>query len=156
MLKQLARLSVEADGRYATALELQFLKDYLQSLELRVSAYEKIQAAEQEIISKVEAEIRATDPSLFRKGSRDMTPTCRRDRVDVLRYSAAALLSNDLDRLREGFLLWYQTIVRTFKDERAAGLTYKVMQEIVKDYLTPQEAALLCPILELNYILLGK
>jgi len=110
MLKQLARLSVEADGRYASAKELQFLKDYLQSLDQHVSAYEKIQAAEAEIISKVEESIRATDPHLFHKGSRDVTPTCKRDRVDVLRYSAAALLSNDLDRLREGLLLWYQTI----------------------------------------------
>lgn len=156
MLKQLARLSVEADGRYATTDELQFLKDYVQSLELRVSAYEKIQSAEEEIISKVEEEIRATDPSLFRKGSRDMTMTCKRDRVHILRNSAAALLSNDLDRLREGLLIWYQTIVRSFQDQRPAGVTYQVMQKIVKQYLTPQEAALFDPILELNHILLGK
>ena len=155
MLKQLARLSIEADGRYATTQELQFLKDYLESLELRVSAYQKIQAAEAEIVSKVEAQMRAINPNLFSKGSRDFTPTCNRDRVYVLRYSAAALLLNDIDRLREGLLLWYKTIIRTFKDEEAAGLTYQVMQEVVKEYLTPQEAALLQPMLVLNQMLLS-
>ena len=50
MLNQLSRLSVEADGRYATTEELQFLKDYIQSLDLRLSAYEKISAAQTEIV----------------------------------------------------------------------------------------------------------
>lgn len=155
MFKQLARLSVEADGRYATSEELRFVKDYLQSLDQRVSAYNKIQAAEEEIINKVEEQIRERDSSLFCKGSRDVTSICRRDRVYVLRYSAATLLSNDLERLRENLLIWYQTIVRAFKDEQTAGVTYQVMQEIVKQYLTPQEVALFSPILELDRILLG-
>lgn len=156
MLNQLARLSVEADGRYASSEELQFLKDYIESLDLRVSAYKKIQAAEAEIISQVEAQIQATNANLFRKGNRDVTSICKRDRIDILRYSAAALLSNDLDHLRESLLLWYQTIVRAFQNERASYVTYQVMQEVVQKYLTPQEVALFSPILGLNQIILGK
>lgn len=156
MLNQLARLSVEADGRYATTEELQFLRDYIQSLDHRLSAYKKIQAAETEIISQVDMKVQATNPNLFRKGNRDVTPTCKRDRIDVLRYSAAALLSSDLDCLRESFLLWYQTIISAFQDERASALTYQVMQEVVKQYLTPQEAALFSPIMGLNQVILGK
>ena len=52
MLSQLARLTVEADGRYATSEELQFLKDYIESLDSRVSAYQKIQAAEAEVLAE--------------------------------------------------------------------------------------------------------
>ena len=59
MLNQLSRLSVEADGRYATSEELQFLKDYIQSLDLRLSAYEKISAAQTEIVDLVETQVRA-------------------------------------------------------------------------------------------------
>lgn len=156
MLNQLARLSVEADGRYASSEELQFLKDYIQSLDLRLSAYVKIQAAQAEIVNQVETQVRATNPNLFKKGNRDVTPTCKRDRFDVLRYSTAALLSNDLDHLRESFLLWYRTIIHAFQDEQAAHVTYQVMQEVVKKYLTPQEAALLSPIMGLNQVILGK
>lgn len=156
MLSQLARLSVEADGRYATAEELQFLKDYIHSLDRRVSAYEKIQAAETEIIAQVEQKMQANYPNLFLKGKRNVAATCKRDRIDVLRYSAAALLSNDLDCLREGFLLWYQTIIRAFGDERASKVTYQIMQEVAKQYLTSEEAALFAPIMGLNQVILGK
>lgn len=156
MLNQLARLSVEADGRYASSEELQFLKDYIESFDLRVSAYLKISAAEAEIVHQVETQVHKTHPNLFRKGNRDVTSTCKRDRFDVLRYSAAALLSNDLDHLRESFLLWYRTIIHAFGDEQAAHVTYQVMQEVVKKYLTPQEAALLSPIMGLNQVILGK
>jgi hypothetical protein len=156
MLRQLARLSVEADGRYATPEELQFLKDYLQSLEMRVSAYEKIQSAEEKIIYLVEAKKRSLNANLFQLSSQDVTQVCRRDLVNVLRYAAAALLINDFDRLRDGILLWCQTIVRTFKYKRYAEVTYQVIQDVVKQHLTPEEAALFYPFLELNHIILSK
>lgn len=156
MLNQLSRLSVEADGRYATREELQFLKDYIQSLDLRLGAYEKISAAHTEIVNSVETQVRATNPDLFRKGTRDVTATCKRDRFDVLRYSAAAVLSNDLDCLRESFLLWYRTIIRVFQDQQAAAVSYQVMLEVLKKHLTPQEAALISPVMGLNQVILGK
>ena len=156
MLKQLARLSNETEGRYASSGELQFIKDYIDSVDTRISAYEKMQLAEAEIISKV-AEIRsAAEPDLFAKVSQvDGTTACRRDFTRILRHSAAALLFDDHDRMPENFLLWYKTIVRTFKYDRAAGITYKVMQEVAQEYLTPQESALLNPILHLNQVVLG-
>ena len=42
MFKQLTRLSIDADGRYATDDELKFLDDYLATVETRVSTYETI------------------------------------------------------------------------------------------------------------------
>lgn len=156
MLKQLARLSNESEGRYASSAELQFIKDYLESVDTRISAYEKIQVASAEIVSKV-AEIRsAAEPELFAKVSQvDGTTVCRRDFTNILRHSAAALLFDDRDRMPENFLLWYKTIVRTFHYDRAAGVTYKLIQEIAQDYLTPTESALFNPILQLNQVVLG-
>lgn len=154
MLTQLSRLSVEADGRYATAQELQFLKDYLESFELRVSAYEKIRDAEAEIIYLVEAKKQSLNPNLFKLGSQDVTEICRRDMVNILRHAAAALLVNDLDHLRSSLLLWCRTIVHAFKYKSYTEVTYKVLQDVVEQYLTPQEAALFRPILELNRIVL--
>lgn len=156
MLSQLARLSVEADGRYATSEELQFLTDYIESLEPRISAYQKIQAAETEILDRVEAKMQDANPNVFYKGNRDVKATCQRDRIHVLRKSAATILSSDLDRQRESFLLWYQTIIRAFQDEKAAGICYQIMQEVVKQYLTSEEAAMVSPILGLNQVILGK
>lgn len=156
MLKQLARLSNETEGRYASSAELQFIKDYVNSLDTRISAYEKIQLVEVEIVSKV-AELRSkAEPELFAKTSQvDGTSVCRRDFTNILRHSAAALLFDDRDRMPENFLLWYKTIVRTFSYDRAAGVTYQVVQDVVQEYLTPQESALFDPILQLNQVVLG-
>lgn len=157
MLKQLARLSVEADGRYATATELQFLRDYLDSVDKRISAYEKIQSMEAEIVTKIDQTRRAAEPELFAKTSQvDGTLVCKRDFTNILRYSLAALLFDDCDRVPDNYLLWYKTIVRTYKYDRAAGVTYKVVQDVIKEYLTPQESALFNPILELNQVVLGQ
>lgn len=150
MFTQLTRLSIEADGRYATAEELKFLKDYLQSFEKRLSAYQKIQAAQEKIIKEVAIKMQAIDPEIFQKGKQDVSQICQRDREMVLKYSTAALLSNDLERLQDGLLYWLQTIVRAFSNQKAAEITYQVMAEVIRKYLTPEEAALLEPIFELN------
>jgi hypothetical protein len=155
MLTQLSRLSIEADGRYAKAEELQFLKGYFQSLEQRVSAYEKIRAAEELIIRQVEAKMRALDRDIFLNTAGDFTETWKRDIVQLLRYAAAALLCNEHDHLREGLLLWHNTIAKSYQFDHTCKTTFTVMPEVVKQYLTPQEAALFCPILELNHIILG-
>ncbi|MGB3264529.1 MAG: phycobilisome protein [Microcoleus sp.] len=156
MLSQLARLSTEADGRYATADELQFLKDYFQSLNHRMSAYKKIQAAEKEIIRQVESEMQSLDPSLFRRGSQDVTAKWRIDALRVLRHSAAALLINDTERLRDRLLLWFQTILGAFQARNSSGVTYDVMKKVLKKYLTAEEVSLFFPILDINRTVLGK
>lgn len=156
MLSQLARLSTEADGRYATTDELQFLKDYFQSLNHRMSAYKKIQASEKEIMRQVEAQMQSLDPSLFRRGSQDLTEKCRGDIVHVLRHSAAALLINDTERLRDRLLLWLQNILGAVHGRNSSTLTYDVMKKVLKQYLTAEEASLFFPILDMNRTLLGK
>ena len=155
MLKQLDRLNMEADGRYATDQELQFLKNYLQSVDQRISSYEKIRDAEEEIMDRVEAKMRSIDPKLFFRGSQDLTAVCKRDRKITLRFSAAAMLIDDLDRLREGYLLWQRTIMHAFKDERPTQVYYEVLPEIIRQHLTPEEAELIMPFLQLNQSILS-
>lgn len=156
MLSQLARLSTEADGRYASAEELQFLKDYLQSLNHRISAYKKIQASETEIMQQVEAQMQSLDPNLFRRGTQDVTQKCRGDIVQVLRHSAAAMLIDDNERLRDRLLLWLQTILGAVQVRNTATVTYDVMKKVLKQYLTVEERNLFFPILDNNRTLLGK
>ena len=155
MLTQLTRLSTEADGRYAKLEEMQFLKSYFQSLDKRMSAYEKIRNSEVEIIDQTEAKMRTLDPSLFINAAGDFTQTWKKDIVQLLRYAAAALLFNDPDRLKEGLLLWHTTIAKSYKFDRTCKTTFEVMPGVVKQYLTTEEAALFCPLLELNHIILG-
>jgi hypothetical protein len=156
MLKQLAHLSVEADGRYATAKELQFLKDYMDSVDQRMSAYEKIRDAEAEIIQQIEAEKQAVDPKLFWMGNRDITDICRRDMTNILRLSAAAVLLNDLDRLRDAVLLWYRTIVRSYNYPQYADVTYPIVREVVQQHLSTEESRVMLPALQLDHSILAS
>ncbi|MBE9029995.1 allophycocyanin [filamentous cyanobacterium LEGE 11480] len=155
MLSQLARLSVEADGRYATASELQFLKDYLATADQRMSAYEKIRDNEVQIMIDMETQSRLADANVFQKGERDVTQVCRRDRKQLLQCSAAAMLIDDLDRLRDGLLLWQSTIVRALKDEQASQVVCRVLPHVMQAHLTEAEAELMKPVLRLNQALLN-
>lgn len=155
MLSQLKNLSLETDGRYATDAELAFLKSYLQSARQRISAYEKIRDAEDAIMDQADAKLMDIDSQVFQKGSKDYKETCHRDRKNTLRYAATAMLFNDLDRLRDGLLLWQRTIVHAVKDEHASTLTWQEMPEILRAHLTLEEADLMMPALHLNQALLN-
>ncbi|MEP0916704.1 phycobilisome protein [Leptolyngbya sp. DQ-M1] len=155
MLSQIQRLTQETEGRYATDEELRFLIEYARSYELRVQTYQKLQACEAVIIQQVQAKMRAIDPMLFRQGNEDLTNKWKRDTVRVLRYSAATMLIDDPESMRERFLFWFQTMMRAFNAQKSCGVTYTVMQDVIKQVLTVNEANLILPILELNRRMLG-
>jgi hypothetical protein len=157
MLTQLARLSLEFDSRYASDRDLQFIQDYLESVDLRIRTYEKIRDREAEILPEVEAKMRTLNQNnqLFVMGDHEIE-ICRRDRKNAVRYSSAAMLIDDLDRLREGILIWVQTIVRAIGWKRYVQNHYPVIQEVIKQYLTPEEADLIMPALQLDHTILGS
>ncbi len=155
MLSQIQRLTLETEGRYATDEELEFLADYARSFSLRVQTYQKIQECEATIVQQVQTKMRSTDPTLFRNGNEDITTKWKRDTLRVLRYAAAAMLIDDPETLRERFLFWFQTIMRAFGAQRSCNVTYTVMQEVVKHHLSPQQASLFLPILEVTRRMMG-
>jgi Phycobilisome protein len=154
MLTQLSRLSVEADGRYAKTEELQFFKSYYQSLDDRLRTYEKVRAAAEEIVTTTEAEMRNLDPTIFMGASGDYSERWRKDITNQIRYAAAAMLFNEHEYLKQGFLIWFKTIVNSYKFEKTCKLTFKVMPEVVKKILSAEEAALFCQILGIHQIVL--
>ncbi|MEN9228168.1 MAG: hypothetical protein Q6L50_10850 [Gloeomargarita sp. GMQP_bins_120] len=156
MWTQLQQLTLKADGRYLTPEEWQPVQTYLGQLRHRLSAYSKIQAAAEAILQEVERRLLQQSPRFFYKGQRDMSALCRRDRADVLRYIGATLLTGDLTAYKQRLLCWLQTIARSFQDQTAARQTYTVLGEVLKEKLTPQEFALVRPIVELTAEMLGE
>lgn len=153
MLSQLKKLSSATDGRYATDDELKFVDDYAHSFYLRVQTYQRLQLAEGLIVQQVLAKVRKLDPDSFQREHLEMK--WKRDTIRVLRYSAVALLLDDTNTLRDRLLYWFRTIMKAFGAQRNCAVTYQVMQEVVQQYLTPTQANLFCPILELNRQILG-
>lgn len=155
MLSQLHQLSYETDGRYATDDELQVLEEITRSFAFRVETYGQLQALEGQIIEQVYTLLRSREPSLFVINRVDVSAKWRRDTIRVLRYSAIAMLLNDPDTLRERLLFWMRTIMQAFEAERSCNITYRVMQDVIRQKLPVRQANLICPILELNRQILG-
>lgn len=155
MLTQLGRVSLEADGRFATETELQFLKDYLESADHRISAYEKIRDTEDQIMDQIEEQAFAQNARVFFKGMRDMYETCRRDRKQILKSLAAAMLVSDLDYLRDSTLLWSRTLIKAFQTQQPSQVTYQIMPAVVKQHLTEEEMQQVMPALQLSQALLS-
>lgn len=155
MLSQLNRLQSQTDGRYASDAELQFVQDYLQTARLRFVTYQKIKLAESKIVQDVYDCLISANPTLLKRGNEDLSLKWKRDTLRVLRFSATAMLMNDPAWLRERLLLWLETIMRAFGAQQSCEATYSAMQDVVRLHLSPEEAALFCPILALNQSILG-
>lgn len=153
MLSQLKKLSNVTDGRYATDDELKFMDDYARSFYLRIQTYQRLQIAEAMIIQQVLSKVKKLDPASFQQEHIEMK--WKRDTIRVLRYSAIALLLDDPLTLQERLLYWFRTVMKAFGTQKNCAITYQVMQEVVQQYLTPTQANLFCPILELNRQILG-
>lgn len=156
MLKAFKDIADKSEGRYATDDELQFVVDYVNSYALRRSTYQKIQHIEQAFVERVYQKLVASHPTLLKTGKQDLTAKWKQDTLRVLRYSAIALLLDDAEIHQERFLQWFRTIMRAFGAQRSCHVTYTLMQDVAKQALSPAEAALLCPILELNRVALGS
>ncbi|MBE7383949.1 MAG: phycobilisome protein [Leptolyngbya sp. SIO1E4] len=156
MLQQLEQLCVNTEGRYATDAELMFFQDYLKTARLRFSLYQKIQKLEPKLVQAVLMQLKQAHPDLLVAGGVDMTAKWQRDTIRVLRYAAITLLTDDPDVFKDRMLIWFQTIMKSFKAERSCQETYKVMQAVVKQALTPEEAELFCPFLEMSRTILGN
>jgi hypothetical protein len=156
MFVELQRLSVEADARYASDDELDFINSYIQSFSIRRQTYLKLQALESEIIEQVYTKLRSLDPTLLQNGSEDISDKWKRDTLKVMRYVALTVLIDDPEYLKSQFLIWFQTVMQAFNAEGSCNATYDIMQQVVKQVLEPQEAALVNPVLELNKSLLGR
>lgn len=156
MLTNVNALIQATDGRYASDQELMFFQTYLSTVGTRLRAYQKIQAAEQQIVAQVITRLKAQRPNLFQVGGQDLAAKWQRDTVRVLRYSAIALLLDDPERFKETLLSWFQTVMRAFGAQESCDLTYAAMQTVMPQVLNTEELKLFLPILELSQITLGR
>lgn len=155
MLKAFKDLTDQAEGRYATDAELQFIVDYVNSYQLRFETYQKVQSFEKTFVKEAHGQLIAREPDLLQHQKKDLTSKWKQDTLRVLRYSAIALLLDDAELHQERFLYWFQTIMRAFGAQQSCDATYTVMQDVAQKHLSDVESALLCPMLELNRVALG-
>jgi hypothetical protein len=155
MLTQFSRLALESDGRYATAEELQFIKDFIHSTPQRVEAYKAVRDNEAALLDELHNQVKTADGGSLYKGAKDVSNFFRRDQKHMLRVASAAMLFNDLDFLREGLMLWHRTIVKAFGVERPAQVACRVWPGVMGKYLAPEQSQLMSPFVGLIRAILG-
>jgi hypothetical protein len=155
MLTQLSQLALESDGRYASAEELQFLKDYIQTAQQRSQIYKTIRDQEAFLLDELHTQTKTTDGGSLFKGTQDVSNFFKRDQKHILRVASASMLFNDLDFLREGLLLWHRTIIKAFGVERPAQIACQIWPNVMLKYLSTDEYALMSPVVGLIRAILG-
>jgi hypothetical protein len=155
MLTQLSRLALESDGRYATAEELQFLKDYLQSVAQRAQVYKAVRDNEAFLLDELHNQAKTTDGSCLFKGTQEVSNFFKRDQKHILRVASASMLFNDLDFLREGLLLWHRTIIKAFGVERPTQVACQIWPNVMGKYLSTDQFAFMSPVVGLIRAILG-
>ena len=155
MLSQCEQLSQLTEGRYATDSELSFFLNYAESYPKRLGLYKKLQVVDASIVKAVHTRLMADHPQLLQSRNRNISVKWKRDTLRTLRLSAIAILLDDPATLQERYLLWFQTVMAAFKAHKSCDVTYRIMQEVLEDFLDSDEINLLSPILELNRTALG-
>lgn len=159
MLNQLSQLTLQADGRFANQEELSFIRDYIASSETRVSAYRKLRDQRGVIALETEQQILDIDREYFVENGQNFKDKFSRDQDISLRYTAATVLSGDLERLKQSILLWTRTIIQSSKPQKCkqlTGVSHQIKTDVILEKLDPEEHPHVRPILALNQSILGS
>jgi hypothetical protein len=155
MLSKLNQLGTQIDGRYASDSELQFVDNYISSFDKRIAAYQTIKSFEKDIVEAVLTRLQTSHPDILLPKGENLQAKWRQDTYRVLRHSAMTVLVDDPELLKQQFLYWFQTIMQAFGAQQACDVTYRIMQDVVREMLPADIADILCPILEVSREMLG-
>ena len=150
MLSRTQELLRTTEGRYATDAELQFLEDYAKSFPKRLKAYQVLRKQERSLIQAAYKQLRSRHPELFPAGDKEALKKWQRDTLWVIRFSALAMLMDDVDALRDRLMLWFQTIMRAFGVHKTCYLTYSTLKTLAPQLMGAEDGALLAEVLEFH------
>lgn len=89
-------------------------------------------------------------------GNWDVMEICWWDMINVFCCLIIVILFGDLDCLWEGLLIWYQIIVWVYNYIEYVKISYKVIQEIIKEFLELDEVVMVLLVLKLDYIIFSS
>ena len=158
MLKQLSELTIQADGRYASTEELEFLREYIDSAKSRAKAYQHIRELRGDILIQTSLKLQQHDANIFMENGEDHRDKFHRDQDIGLKYAASTILSGDIERLKQTLLLWLRTIIQSSKPlkcRKTTELASQINLKITLDKLDGEYHHFIKPALLLNQTILG-
>jgi Phycobilisome protein len=142
----LDKMIEQADGKYLGSKDVQVLLDYAQSVQLRIETYQAIKKQETELIAMVLEKVHVHPVYLSRYINTE-NGKCLRDMTGSLRYCSTAMLLNDEQFLREEYLIWLETIIRSLKHKDLTLASMEALSAALAERLPQAQYKLMAPFL---------
>ncbi len=142
----LEKMIEQADGKYLGSKDVQVLLDYAQSVELRIETYQAIKEQEAELVAMVLEKVHAHPVYLDRYINTE-NGKCLRDLTGSIRYATTAMLLNDEQFLREEYLIWLETIIRSLKHKDLTLASMEALSGALAERLPQAQYKLMAPFL---------
>ncbi|MCG9892912.1 MAG: phycobilisome protein [Thermosynechococcaceae cyanobacterium MS004] len=140
----LQSLLYAADDHYLSDADLDRFHQDIQSLAERIETYETLRDRELAILQPtadyLSEEFPTADPKLLERSVIHW--------INILRYSAMAMLLNDQAFLSQRILEWMPDLVQAYQLQDIEKTLYRFLQMQLKNSLSPEQLNLLKPYLE--------
>ncbi len=140
---KLKDLIEQAQERYLKSEELGLLENYVHSLPDRLTLYKLLRDREVDILQKVADQI----PNELPKVEESEVERGIKNLLLVLRYCAMGMLLNDENFLKQRLLKWLEQIMSVHDMRRLNEAMYKLLNQALRQELTPSQLALLQPLI---------
>lgn len=143
MHPQIESIFDEAENRYLKPEELGVIGQYVESLPERLEAYSKIRDNEIAVMQAVADQLQ----SEFSSAKVEVLERCIKNALLVLRHCSMGMLLNDFTLIEERLLNWLVQNIQAYNTQQIDTALYKNLNQKLKQVLSPQQFALLQPML---------
>jgi len=143
MIPKIQELINQAQDRYLATDELGLMESYVSSLPDRLKLYKFIRDREIDLLQAVADQVPAEIPNIVEA---DLEMGIK-NLILVLRYCSMAMLLNDENFLKERLLNWLEGIMSMRDTRRLNETLYKLLNQGLRQSLSPNQLALIQPLI---------
>jgi len=143
MTPKIQELISQAQDRYLASDELGLMESYVSSLPDRLKLYKQIRDREINILQAVADQVQTELPSV----TDEELETGIKNLILVMRYSSMAMLLNDENFLKQRLLNWLEGIMSMRDMRRLNETLYKLLNQGLRQQLSPAQLALIQPLI---------
>jgi hypothetical protein len=142
-IPKIQELINQAQDRYLASEELGLMESYISSLPDRLKLYKFIRDREIDILQTVADQVTSELPNVavedLENGIKNL--------ILVVRYCSMAMLLNDESFLKQRLLDWLEGIMSMRDMRRLNETLYKLLNQVMRQQLSPTQLALIQPLI---------
>jgi phage-related protein len=144
MHPELLSLLETAEQRYLEPKEIELYRRHAASLNRRLQTYEMLREQETNIFQAIADRLVKALPN----ESQENLERCLKYWLLIVRYSATAMLINDLSYLQNRLQDWVKGLLETYETYQIDVQVYDLLMQELKNYLSQDDVRLLEPVLQ--------